>query len=241
MGEARVISFAGDDTLVASAAEVWLSLVSTAQREGRAHRVALSCGRITRKLFGQVVEQSKAGKVRLSAVEFYWADERCLPPDDPESNFRLANELLFMPLGIGPACIHRIQGELSPEAGAQRASDDLARAAGGESSVIPVLDLVLLGMGEDGHVASLFPGDLAAERDDTSIFLPVSNAPKPPPQRVTLGHGPIAAAREVWVLASGFGKQAALRESLLPGGRTPLAEVIRRRDVTRIYSDIQQL
>jgi len=239
MGEVRVISFTSDDSLAASAADAWLSLVSAAQQQKRAHLVALSGGRITKKLFCRVVEQSQKENLTLGGVEFFWADERCLPPDDPESNFRLANEFLFTPLGIGPACVHRIQGELSPEEGAQRAGDELAGAAGGESSAMPVLDLVLLGMGEDGHVASLFPGDLATERNATSIFLPVNNSPKPPPQRVSLGHGAIAAARDVWVLASGSGKQAALQESLLPGGQTPLAEVIRMRDVTRIYSSIQ--
>ncbi len=103
---------------------------------------------------------------------------------------------------------------------------------------MPVLDLVLLGMGEDGHVASLFPGDEVALADHAAVFRPVKNAPKPPPCRVTLGIGPLLAAREVWVLAAGAGKAAALRDALSPQGSTPLARVIRQRAMTRIFSAV---
>ncbi|MEY4384842.1 MAG: hypothetical protein RLY20_125, partial [Verrucomicrobiota bacterium] len=109
--------------------------------------------------------------------------------------------------------------------------------AGSSSPTMPKLDLVLLGMGEDAHVASLFPGH-SSESDQTSVFLAVANSPKPPPNRVSLGHGAIAAAREVWVLASGLGKEAALRESLSSGARTPLALVIKNRAFTKIFTDI---
>lgn len=238
MGEARVIPVSNDDALAAAVAEAWISELAAAERAGRKHLVAVSGGRITKKLFGQFVEQSKARPQSTSPAEFFWADERCLSPDDAESNYRLANELLFQPLGIDSAHVHRVQGELSPEVAAKQASAELARIAAVDLPAIPVLDLVLLGMGEDGHVASLFPGDSATAADRSSIYLVVNNSPKPPLQRVSLGHAVIAAAREVWVLASGSGKQAALRESLSAGGRTPLAEVFRGRSLTRVYSDI---
>ncbi|HUB86347.1 MAG TPA: 6-phosphogluconolactonase, partial [Verrucomicrobiae bacterium] len=94
-----------------------------------------------------------------------------------------------------------------------------------------------LGMGEDGHVASLFPG----RTDGTGskeIFCAVDNSPKPPPRRISLSYASIAAARQVWALISGAGKETPLRESLKPQGQTPLARVIRSRTATKIFSEI---
>jgi 6-phosphogluconolactonase len=93
-------------------------------------------------------------------------------------------------------------------------------------------------MGEDGHVASLFPGAAPEVERARVPFLHITNSPKPPPQRLTLSYAALAAARAVWVLASGGGKEAALRESLSPTGTTPLANVIRSRSQTRIFTDI---
>lgn len=236
MGKARVIPFENDDQLATVAAELWVDAIARARAAGRRHLVALSGGRVTKKFFSSAVEQAAGRDVDFEGVEFFWADERCVPPDDPESNYLLANESLFKPANIPASAIHRIEGELEPAVAAARASAELRRVTG--QGGLPVLDLVLLGMGEDGHVASLFPGDATTGSDSHSVFLPVENSPKPPPCRVSLGHGAIAAAREVWVLASGQAKQAALMESLRDGGVTPLAEVIRRRTSIKIFSDI---
>jgi len=146
---------------------------------------------------------------------------------------------LLDPLGIAPAHIHRIRGEDEPGQAAAAAAAALRQVTGTAGNGMPVADLILLGMGEDGHVASLFPGDEAALTDETPVFRPVFDSPKPPSRRVTLGLGPILAAREVWVVVAGAGKEAALRESLAPEGRTPLARIIRRRDHTRILSTVR--
>lgn len=237
MGEAQLISFPSDDQLAAAAAEQWLAAIAAAQQVGRKHLVALSGGRITKKLFAATVARAKKQKVPFDGVDFFWADERCVSPGDPESNFRLADENLFRLSRVRPENVHRIRGELSPAEAALQASKDLAQAAHCAPGALPVLDLVLLGMGEDAHVASLFPGQASAS-DLTSVFLAVANSPKPPPNRVSLGHGVIAAAREVWVLASGSGKEGALRESLSLSGRTPLALVIKNRPSTKVFTDI---
>src|SRR5947208_12536772 len=92
-------------------------------------------------------------------------------------------------------------------------------------------------MGEDGHVASLFPGESEADLANTAAFRPVT-AVKPPPRRLTLGYSAIAAARQVWVLASGAGKEGALRNSLAPHGATPMARVLKLSSQTKIYTDI---
>jgi 6-phosphogluconolactonase len=101
----------------------------------------------------------------------------------------------------------------------------------------PLLDLAFLGMGEDGHVASLFPGAWEAAVRDKSVYLPVV-ASKPPPQRITLNFAALVAARHIWVLASGAGKENALRESLSANGTTPLARVLQAREQTLIFTDL---
>jgi 6-phosphogluconolactonase len=239
MGQTQLSHFRNDEALAAAVAGEWLDMLQQRQAAGQKFFVALSGGRVTRKLFAAVVQQAQERGMSFQGAEFFWADERCVPPDDTESNFRLAEELLFRPARIPAAAIHRIRGEVAPGIGARQAVSDLCRVAGAAGEAMPVLDLVLLGMGEDGHVASLFPGDATTESNCSALFLPVENSPKPPPQRVTMGHGLIAAAREVWVLVSGQGKQAALHESLLPAGATPLAKLIHQRDRTRVFADFR--
>jgi 6-phosphogluconolactonase len=240
----ELISFATDDELARAVADRWLDEIETANRAGQARCVALSGGRIARKLFASVVELATVRNFgdgdtpSLPAnVHFFWADERCVPPDDAESNFRLANELLFAPLKISEGQIHRIRGELPPEAAAAQATSELLRFAPSNAGGQPVLDLIFLGMGEDGHVASLFPGESEAASSDCAVYRAVKNSPKPPPNRVTLGYSAIAAARKVWVLVSGAGKKAALRASLDLNGCTPLARVTKFRTQTGIFSD----
>ena len=100
-----------------------------------------------------------------------------------------------------------------------------------------MIDLVFLGMGEDAHVASLFPSDTEAIKSQ-AVYRAVTG-PKPPPRRVTLGYAALSAAREVWVLASGRGKAEALRASLSKSGDTPLARVLQSRENTEILTDFK--
>jgi 6-phosphogluconolactonase len=235
----ELISFADADELSQAVASAWLDEIKTANRAGKSHCVALSGGRISRKFFAAVAEQAKARAVFFGRVHFFWADERCVPPDDAESNFRLANELLFAPLKITGAQFHRIRGEDSPEAAAKAASAEISKIAPVNETSQPVLDLIFLGMGGDGHVASLFSNASADIVSCAMPFLAVENSPKPPPNRVTLSYAVIAAARQVWVLVSGTGKEAALRESLEPDGHTPLARVIHLCPRAKIFTDIR--
>jgi 6-phosphogluconolactonase len=233
----ELIPFSTPDELAHAAARAWLDAVSAAGRDGQPHYVALSGGRITQKFFASVVEQTR-GRNALHPVHFFWADERCVPPGDAESNFCLARELLFAPLKISESRIHRIRGEDSPEAAANSAQEEICRIAPLDQNGQPVLDLIFLGLGEDGHTASLFPGEPEEVSVDPAVFRPIFNSPKPPPRRITLGFPAIAAARQVWMLASGQSKEAALRESLAPTGKTPFARVLRLRSPTKIFSDI---
>lgn len=238
MDKFALTHFANADVLAQTAAAAWLEEVAAATRAGKPHCVALSGGRITLKLFAEVIQLAKKRGSSFANIHFFWADERCVPPDDPESNFAAANEHCFQPLGVPVQSIHRIRGEDAPEQSAKLAGEEIRRVVPRDPTSQPALDLIFLGMGEDGHVASLFPHEPESTLADPTVYRVITNSLKPPPNRVTLGYPAIAAARQVWVLASGAGKEAALRESLRPDGQTPLARVLRLRQRTRVFTDI---
>lgn len=225
------------DRLAHEAAADWLRLAQAMRNSGVAQTVALAGGRIAQRFFQSAASLARGETGVLDQVEFFWGDERCVPADHPESNFALARMHLLDPLGVAACRRHRIQGEAPPDQGASEAEMDLRRAVQSNGDGQPILDLVFLGMGEDGHVASLFPGETEATVFSRAVYRSVT-AVKPPPQRITLGYGTLAAAREVWVLASGPGKAEALRNSLASDGITPLARLLRLRQHTRILTDL---
>lgn len=234
-----LINFSSADELASTVAQAWLMEIARANRAGQAQHVALSGGRITLKFFAEVVALSRAQQISLSGVHFFWADERCVPADDPESNFGAAQAILFRPLGLAADKIHRILGEQSPERAAAFANEEIKRLVPVNASGLPMLDLIFLGMGEDAHVASLFPRDSLAVGGNLIAYHAVTNSPKPPAVRVTMSYAAVAAARQVWVLASGSGKEDALRDSLLSGSQTPLGRVLGMRERTKIYTDLK--
>src|ERR1017187_5618617 len=189
----ELLSFASADELASRAARAGLDEIEAANRAGKTHCVALSGGRITQKFFAAVVEQNKTRKISFDGVHFFWADERCVPPTDPDSNFKMANELLFLPLKISAEKIHRLRGEDSPSAAVKIAEEELCRVAPKNQNHQPVLDLIFLGLGEDGHIASLFPNAPVKTLDIFAPFLVVENSPKPPPTRISLGYKTIFA------------------------------------------------
>jgi 6-phosphogluconolactonase len=233
----RTIKIYASDTDVARAAACdFVDLV----RSHKPLTVALSGGRIAATFFGEIVAQVRNRRVEFANVDFFWADERCVPPTDPESNFQVANEHLFQPLKIGDQRIHRLKGELAPAIAVAQASEELTRP----------LDLVILGMGEDGHTASLFPNTPQVIKESTATYVHVANSPKPPPNRLSLSYAAIAAANDVWVLVSGAGKKQALQDSLTVRGTctsierpshvsTPLGRVLALRPHSKIYTDIE--
>jgi 6-phosphogluconolactonase len=231
-------SFATDDALAQAAASAWVDEVAQAECAGKTFTVALSGGRIARKFYSGIVTQASRQDLRLIHTHFFWADERCVPPDDAESNFALARECLFTPLGTASGNIHRVLGEESPDFAATEAEAEISRIADLSADGLPMLDLVILGLGEDGHVASLFPGAPQIVTDSRHSYLPISGSPKPPANRVTLSYAALATARRVWVLASGSGKAAALQRSLNSTDGTPLARVINSRKETWLFSDL---
>ena len=238
MNPYELMAFQNSTALAQTAATAWLEEVEKAGRTGKPYCVALSGGRIAQDFFTAVAEMAGHRSARFEGVHFFWTDERCVPPTDSESNYRVARELLFEPLTIPGRQIHRVCGEDSPAASAETVTADLCRLAAKDAQGRPVMDMIFLGLGEDGHVASLFPGEPEALAASPAIYRAISNSPKPPPNRVTLGYAAIASARKVWMLASGKGKEAPLRASLSPGGTTPFARVLQARRDTRIFTDV---
>ena len=137
-------------------------------------------------------------------VTLWFGDERCVGPDDPESNHRAATEHLQAPGAIW----HRMPGELGPDQGAAEYDAQLAAT---------VLDVTLLGMGPDGHVASLFPGHRVLTAGGNAIG--VHDSPKPPPERITLTMDKLNESRRIVLLVTGEAKREALSHVLDPDGR----------------------
>lgn len=233
----EIIPFETSAALAQTAAQRWLDELAARSNSAVPYCVALSGGRIARELFDETARQAAQRSISFTGVHFFWADERCVPPTDPESNFAVANERLLRPSSVPAAQIHRLRGEGPEEPALRDAVKEIRVLAPLNADGQPRLDLIFLGMGEDGHVASLFPGELDDAVKSPAVYRAVT-AVKPPPRRITLGYGAIAAARRVWVLASGPGKEKALRESVSPGGKTPLARVLRLRQDTKIFTDI---
>ena len=176
---------------------------------------------------------------RLADAPFDWrpvyvflADERFVPPDAADSNERLVRDLwLARTTGPGPT-LHPLYRNGSLADAAAAAARDLTRALGDP----PRLDLVLLGVGPDGHVASLFPGDAAL--DDPRWVVPVTGAPKPPAERLSLGLRTLAAARDVWLAAFGREKAHAIADARSnPASTLPAAIVAARAADVRWWLD----
>jgi 6-phosphogluconolactonase len=144
----------------------------------------------------QVLERLREQDIPWGALHLYPSDERCVPVGNPERNDRLVDELLFNHVSLPPENLHRIPAELGPEEGALRYSDLLDKT--------PRFDIVLLGMGLDGHTASLFPNHPALR--DMRQAVPVWNAPKPPSLRVSIGLKRLTDALTRLVIVLGNGK-----------------------------------
>jgi 6-phosphogluconolactonase len=200
-----------------AAGEIARALREALDQRGVAH-FALSGGSTTRAAY-----QVLAGLLEdWSAVELWYGDERCVGPDDPESTHRLVVESLLAHIPGSAPHEHRVRGELDPETAAREYAEELrTEVAPTEPGGLPVLDVSLVGIGEDGHTASLFPGHPEVEDSSGALCLPVRNSPKPPPERVTLSLPVLRAARYSLLLVAGAGKAEALAAALAGGGRAP--------------------
>ncbi|GAA3727277.1 6-phosphogluconolactonase [Salinactinospora qingdaonensis] len=205
----------------ATAARVITTLVDAQAARGHA-AIALTGGTIGIAVLDQVRREPARDAVDWRRLDVWWGDERFLPSGDRERNETQAREALLDHLELDPARVHPMPAADSaadtPEQGAHRYAEELRAAAERAGApTTPALDLVLLGVGPDAHVASLFPQAPALAETERTVVA-VHGSPKPPPTRVTLTVPAIKAAREVWLLASGTAKAEAVGLALRDSG-----------------------
>jgi 6-phosphogluconolactonase len=208
------------DGVAREAANRFVSIVADAiDREGVA-RVALSGGSTPKRVYPLLLEPGRRDAIDWSAVEFFWGDERAVPPDDPESNFGAAYGMLISQLpGVRADRVHRMQAEsTNRDAAALAYETEMRLAFGARGDAPPAFDLVWLGMGADGHTASLFPGSAALE--ETERWAVANWAPAISQWRMTLTFPVLGAARETIFVVTGGDKADAL--SRIRGGDSDL-------------------
>ncbi len=198
-----------------AAAERFVSAAEQATRERGRFMVALSGGSTPEGLYRNLAAEPYRSRVDWTSVRVFWGDERCVPPEDAASNYRMAREALLDRVPIPAVGIHRIRGEWEPDRAAREYELVLREQFGtphGPPRPGAGLDLVLLGLGPDGHTASLFPGASALLEAERWVL--AQQGTVAPRWRVTLTPVVIRAAREVTFLVTGSEKAAALRRTL---------------------------
>ncbi|GAA1791488.1 6-phosphogluconolactonase [Luedemannella flava] len=225
MSQTSVVVHPDADAMAqATAARLIVRLIDAQSHRGTAS-VVLTGGRGAAAIYAAVRDSPARDAVDWSKVDLWWGDERFLPSGDPERNETQARAALLDAVPLDPARVHPMPASDGPdgddpEAAAGRYSDELALAGRAGSPSLPPFDLVLLGVGEDGHIASVFPEHPAAY--DTRTVTAVRGAPKPPPVRITLTQVAINTATEVWLIAAGAGKAGAVGLAMAGGGPVQL-------------------
>lgn len=187
-----------------------LARLADAQAQGRDPQIGLTGGTIADAVHREVARLAPATEVDWSRVVVWWGDERFVAPDDPERNAGQARAAFLDAVGIPTAHVHEMPSTVTAAdvgAGAASYASELREHGAGEFEVL------MLGVGPDGHVASLFPGNAALDVDD-AIAVAVTDSPKPPPERISLTFAALNHARSVWFLVSGDGKADAVARAL---------------------------
>ncbi len=201
--------------LARRAAQYFVEMASeAADAYGRA-RIAISGGTTPKAVFELLADPSQPWRTRMpwDKLDLYWVDERSVPPNHVDSNYRMTREALLSHVPLRPGQIHRIKGELDPQAAASRYETELRSSFHLEGAESPRFDLVALGMGKDGHTASLFPHTEAIH--EINRLAVAYHVPQLDAWRVTLTWPVINHARSVFFLVSGEDKASILPEVLI--------------------------
>jgi 6-phosphogluconolactonase len=236
LGQYELRQFGDPSGLASMAASDWVEWMQEPSEATYMH-VALSGGRISIPFLRAAGGLLRCSPELLKPLNVFWADERCVPPDHPDSNYGNFWKTISQVMGINVMNTFRFRGEDAPSEAAREMSMTLQSKLPLNASGVPVFDLVFLGMGEDGHVASLFPQNMTADLERKAFTFELF-APKPPPHRLTLSYRVLHAAKHVWVLVSGAGKKSSLTAALQSQGNNPLSQVMQGRELTRIYTDL---
>ena len=208
---ADILIFPDLAELARQAAARFAGLAADAVAARSCFTVALSGGATPTGLYHLLAQAPYRDRLPWSRIHLFWGDERCVPLDHPESNYRQAQETFISRVPIPAANVHRILGELSPDAAAHAYSAEL-RAFFGDPW--PTFDLILLGMGDDGHIAALFPGSPAIHETEKPVVATTGQYQDRPAQRVTLTLPAINAARDIFFLVAGAAKAPAVHAVL---------------------------
>ncbi|WP_212845103.1 6-phosphogluconolactonase [Catellatospora sp. IY07-71] len=224
MTEQSVMVHADARLLAEAVAARLIVRVLDAQAERGSADIVLTGGRVAAAVYRAVLANPARDAVDWSRVDLWWGDERFLPAGDPDRNDTQAREALLDALPLDPARVHPMPPAdgpdgADPELAAARYAAELARSAPG-SGELPHFDVLLLGVGEDGHVASVFPEHPVAY--ETRPVSAVRGSPKPPPVRTTLTLPAINTADEVWLIAAGPDKAGAVGMALTGAGPVQL-------------------
>ncbi|GAA4384659.1 6-phosphogluconolactonase [Actinomadura verrucosospora] len=209
-----------DQALLAEAAAArFVTRIADAQAARGTASVVLTGGGVGTAVLAALAASGARDAVDWGRLDLWWGDERFLPAGDPERNETGARAALLDHVPLDPARVHAMpaadgpDGD-DPDAAAERYAAELRSAAGTGGGPVPAFDVVMLGVGPDAHVASLFP-ELPALRDEGAVAA-VRGAPKPPPTRISLTFPSLRAADEVWLLAAGESKAKAIGLGLAP-------------------------
>lgn len=214
---ASLAVLADADAVAEAAARAFVDAAQSSCARFGGFRVALSGGTTPRALFVRLTAAPWRDAVAWERVDFFWGDERAVPPDHPDSNFAMAHDTLLAPLGIAPERIHRLRGEDRDLAAEARRYEALLRALPARPGDAPgPLDLVMLGLGADGHTASLFPGQTVL--GEARHWVRTCPGPPPVVQRLTLTFACLERARQTLLLVTGSGKAEALARALADQG-----------------------
>jgi 6-phosphogluconolactonase len=223
--QARYETLPDASAVAVAAADRFVALARQSIDERGSFRVALSGGSTPKGIYPLLVAEPRVGTVDWSRVEFFWGDERAVPPDHPESNFGVAYQMLLAALpNVRPGAIHRMPAEAPDlDAAALAYEAELRLAFGARGDEPPVFDLIWLGMGPDGHTASLFPESAAL--DVTDRWVVANWAPGPQAWRMTLTFPVLDAARELLFVVTGSDKADALARVRAGDRELPAARV----------------
>ncbi len=229
----KLLVFRNPADLSIGAAEYLADQIRQVQGNKTDVSLMLSGGSTPRGVYSYLASPELAGKIDWSRISIFWSDERCVPPEHADSNFNLAYQSLIKQVPIDVDHIHRIRGEIDPIAAAQEYEAELA-SHGGNTQNPPSIDFLLLGMGEDGHIASLFPRSPAAGESKRWVVAVPHDSP-PPPQvwRISVTFPLIFAASHVIVIVSGSNKAARVQQALYGDLTEPALPVQRLRQAPR--------
>jgi 6-phosphogluconolactonase len=222
MSEPEVLVHRSPDDLAQAVSARLITALVDAQSAGRVPHWVLTGGGIADRIHRAVAESPSRGAVDWSRVEIWWGDERFLPKGDPERNETQARAALLDQVAVDPSRVHAIPASDEVDDDPDRAADEYAaqlRAAATpeDHGPAPTFDVLMLGVGPDGHVASLFPEKPALYEEERTVVA-VRGSPKPPPVRITLTMPVLNRSRDLWFVVAGDDKASAVRLALSGAG-----------------------